>query len=371
MEINLRRPRDLVLNLSGSWVKSASIPNQQEFDQAIQDHSWIKRVSFVSNNLSRWDSVFLIYLIKIGQTCSAKGLECDFSGLPEGAVKLVAQVAAASAPQRADEEIQKPAFLVRLGLASMTMQANAKTQLYFLGEVCLSFTRLLSGKAQFRKGDIGLFIEQCGPQALPIVTLISVLVGLILAFVGSVQLESLGAQVYIANLVGLGMAREMGAMMTGVIMAGRTGAAFAAQLGAMKANDEIDAFKTMGISPVDFLVLPRIIALVLMMPLLCLYADFMGILGGMLVGVTMLDLSFIEYFTQTKTGLALRDFNVGLFKCAVFGVLVAIAGCMRGMEAKRDSSSVGEAATKAVVTSIVWIIVSDAILTIIYNAFGV
>ncbi|MCI0653451.1 MAG: ABC transporter permease, partial [Methylococcaceae bacterium] len=261
--------------------------------------------------------------------------------------------------------------LYSIGERLLANRANAQKQLYFLGETCLSLSRFFTGRARYRSSDIWLFIEECGPRALPIVTLISVLVGLILAFVGSVQLTMFGAQIYIANLVGLGMAREMGALMTAVIMAGRTGAAFAAQLGSMKVNEEIDALKTMGISPVDFLVLPRIIALVLMMPLLCLYADFMGILGGMLVGVGLLDLSLTEYYTQTEAALAMRDFNVGLFKSAVYGILVAIAGCMRGMDSGRSSAAVGEAATNAVVTGIIWIIVSDAILTVIYNAFGV
>lgn len=371
LEFNLVRPRDLVLILSGDWIKSARIPDRQLIGQALESNSWVERVSFISGDLHRWDSLFLIYLLKVNQTCLAKGVECDLSGLPSGVVKLVRQVSAMPPAKPPLKAVATPTFMVRIGMGLLSIQVSAQKQLYFLGEVCLSFARFFTGKAQFRKTDIGLFVEQCGPKALPIVTLISILVGLILAFVGSVQLSSLGAQIYIANLVGLGMSREMGAMMTGVIMAGRTGAAFAAQLGAMKANDEIDAFKTMGISPVDFLVLPRILALILMMPLLCLYADFMGIVGGMLVGVTMLDISFIEYFAQTKAALAMRDFNVGLLKCAVFGILVAIAGCMRGMEAGRNSSSVGEAATNAVVTSIVWIIVSDAILTIIYNAFGV
>ena len=155
----------------------------------------------------------------------------------------------------------------------------------FLGETSLAFIRLFTGKARFRRVDLVLFIQECGAQALPIVSLISVLVGLILAFVGAVQLRLFGAQIYVADLVGIGMTREMGAMMSAIIMAGRTGAAYAAQLGTMQVNEEIDALETLGLSPVEFLVLPRTLALILMMPLLCLYADFMGILGGGFIGV--------------------------------------------------------------------------------------
>jgi len=230
---------------------------------------------------------------------------------------------------------------------------------------------MVKGSARFRMSDLLLFIQQCGAQALPIVTLISLLVGLILAFVGAVQLQMFGAQIYVANLVGLAMAREMGAMMAAIIMAGRTGAAFAAQLGTMQVNEEIDAFKTMGINPVEFLVLPRMLALVLMMPLLCVYADLMGIIGGAIVSIGMLDISAVEYYNQTVMSLNLTHLGVGVFKSAVFGVLVAIAGCLRGIQCGRSSSAVGDAATAAVVTGIIFIIVSDAVMTVIFTIIGI
>ncbi len=167
------------------------------------------------------------------------------------------------------------------------------------------------------------------------------------------------------------MARQMGAMMTAIIMAGRTGAAFAAQLGTMQVNQEIDAFKTMGISPMEFLVLPRMLALMLMMPLLTLYSDFVGILGGFIVAITVLDLSAVVYYQQTIAAVTLTDFAVGLFMGTVFGVLVAIAGCLRGMQAGGSAASVGVATTSAVVTSIVFIVVANAIFTVILNVLGI
>ena len=222
--------------------------------------------------------------------------------------------------------------------------------LQFLGEAMESFGRLTIGRARFRRSDLVDIIFECGAAALPIVTLISFLVGLILAFVGAIQLTQFGAQIYVADLVGIAMAREMGALMTAIIMSGRTGAAFAAQLGTMQVNEEIDALTTFGLSPMDFLVLPRMIALILMMPLLCIYADLMGILGGALVGVGMLKLSVTEYVNETINGVSLTDFSVGIFKSAIFGVLVAICGCMRGIQCGRSASAVGLAATSAVVT---------------------
>jgi phospholipid/cholesterol/gamma-HCH transport system permease protein len=229
----------------------------------------------------------------------------------------------------------------------------------------------MRGRARLRAVDLWLIVQASGAQALPIVSLISFLVGLILAFVGATQLRPFGAQIYVANLVGLAMSREMGAMMTGIIMAGRTGAAFAAQLGTMVVNQEIDALITMGLNPVEFLVVPRMLALTLMVPLLCIYADLVGILGGAVVGVTMLHLGAAQYYQQTLSALQLLDFVAGLIKGTVFGILVALAGCLRGMQCGRSASAVGAAATSAVVTGIVWIIVSDAVLTVIYNVLGI
>jgi len=186
-----------------------------------------------------------------------------------------------------------------------------------------------------------------------------------------VQLKLFGAQIYVADMVGIAMVREMGAMMTGIIMAGRTGAAFAAQLGTMQVNEEIDALTTMGISPMEFLVLPRMLALILMMPLLCLYADLMGMLGGVLVGIGMLDIAPMQYFVETQAAVNLTNINIGLFKSMVYGILIALAGCLRGMQCGRSAQAVGDAATSAVVTSIVFIIVSDGLMAVICNALGI
>jgi phospholipid/cholesterol/gamma-HCH transport system permease protein len=231
--------------------------------------------------------------------------------------------------------------------------------------------RLFRGKAQYLRSDLFLFIQESGVQALGIVSLISLLVGVILAFVGAVQLEMFGAEIYVANLVGLATVRAMAAIMTGIVLAGRTGASYAAQLGTMQVNEEIDALRTLGISPMEFLVMPRMVALILMTPLLCLYADLMGIMGGALVGVGMLDITPMEYFEQTKAAIPIRHIWVGLFQGTVYGVLVAVAGCLRGMQCGRSAWEVGAAATSAVVTGIIWIIASCAIMTMIFNQLGI
>jgi phospholipid/cholesterol/gamma-HCH transport system permease protein len=248
---------------------------------------------------------------------------------------------------------------------------SSADMLAFIGDATLAFGRFLKGRARFRSTDLTLIIQECGADALPIVSLISLLIGLILAFMGAVQLKLFGAEIYIASLVAIGMSREMGAMMAAIIMAGRTGAAFAAQLGTMQVNEEIDALVTLGVSPMEFLVLPRMLALVLMMPLLCLYADLVGIIGGYIVGVGAFDITSIQYIEQTINSLNLRHIIVGVVKSGVFGVLIAVAGCLRGMQCGRSATEVGNAATSAVVTAIVWIIVADGLFAFITNVLGV
>jgi len=260
--------------------------------------------------------------------------------------------------------------MARVGTAVLASWKGVWDMVDFIGEAVLACLKLVAGAARFRRVDLVLFMQECGAQALGIVTLISFLIGLILAFMGAIQLRQFGAQIYVADLVGLGMTREMGAVMTGIMMAGRTGAAFAAQLGTMQVNEEIDALSTMGIPAMEFLVLPRMLALMLMMPLLCVYADLMGMLAGLLIGTGILDMSLVEYVNETRKAVHLVDCGLGLVKSVVFGALVALAGCLRGMQCGRSASAVGAAATSAVVTGIVWIIASDGLFAVLSERLG-
>ena len=326
---------------------------------------------FDSGNLTGWDSSLLTFLLKISDYCSKNSIIFDKDGLPEGVRRLI--VLATAVPERkgARKTADHEPFFYRVGASAIDMWQSVLEILAFLGEASIAFFNLLVGKASFRRSDLVLFIQQCGADALPIVTLISLLVGLILAFVGAVQLMMFGAQIYVADLVGIAMVRVMGAVMVGIVMAGRTGAAFAAQLGTMQGNEEIDALKTMGVSPMEFLVLPRMLALILMMPLLCIYADLMAVIGGLIVGVGVLDIGLLQYINQTTAALKLSYFFIGIIHATVFGVLVALAGCLRGIQCGRSASAVGEATTSAVVTSIVAIIVATGIITVVCNVIGV
>jgi phospholipid/cholesterol/gamma-HCH transport system permease protein len=372
-ELAFSRPSEnsLTLRLAGDWTIGKVIPSPEEVQKQIDSGQPLQLITFETNELGDWDSVLITFLLKVFDQCSQRQIKADRSGLPEGVRRLLDL--AAAVPEKKDARkvaVQEP-FLVQIGKASMDAARQVTALSTFLGEATMAFGRFLVGKAKFRRTDLWLTIQQCGADALPIVSLISFLVGMILAFVGAVQLALFGAQIYIANLVGIAMAREMGAIMTAIIMAGRTGAAFAAQIGTMQVNEEVDALTTMGISPMEFLVLPRMLALIVMMPLLCLYSDLVGILGGFVVGTGMFDISFTQYMEQTKASLNLTQFGIGVFKSAIFGVIVAIAGCLRGMESGRSASAVGDAATSAVVTSIVLIIVLDGIFAVVTNIIGI
>jgi len=353
----------VLVKLSGDWKITEPLPSTADVEKPLESAKGIRRIGFDTKDLGGWDSGLLTFLIKIFEACAKAKIEVDKDGLPEGVRRLISLATAVPERKGARKEAKKEAFLSMVGGGAVSSYRSLLEILEFVGEASLAFARLLRGKAAFRRSDLWLLLQECGGQALPIVSLISLLVGLILAFVGAIQLKLFGAQVYVADIVAIAMVRVMGAIMTGIIMAGRTGAAFAAQIGTMQVNEEIDALQTMGISPVDFLVLPRMIALIIMMPLLCLYADLMGILGGMIVGVGMLDINPIEYLNRTQETLTLTTVWIGLFHSAVFGVLVALAGCLRGMQCGRSASDVGYAATSAVVTSIVSIIVATAIIT--------
>ena len=318
----------LRLRLKGSWKIGAHFPSAEDVKKQIESSGGIRRIGFNTQNLTGWDSGLLTFLIKISDYCSHNNIVFDKDGLPEGVTRLIALATAVPERKGARKEAVHEPFFSRVGSASIDMWQSTRELLAFIGEAAIAFSKLLVGKASFRRSDLFLFIQQCGADALPIVTLISLLVGLILAFIGAIQLMMFGAQIYVADLVGIAMVRVMGAVMVGIVMAGRTGAAFAAQLGTMQGNEEIDALKTMGVSPMEFLVLPRMLALVLMMPLLCVYADLMGVLGGLIVGVGVLDIGLLQYINQTTAALKLSYFFIGIIHATVFGVLVALAGCL-------------------------------------------
>jgi phospholipid/cholesterol/gamma-HCH transport system permease protein len=370
-EMSFSRPTDdgLLVRLSGSWKMQDKLPSHTEVEQQVASGPRVKRVAFDTQGITAWDSGLVTFLLKILTQNTQNQIETDQAGLPEGVRRLLALATAVPEREGAAKKVVRIPLLVRVGKGTIAAVEEAKGMLAFLGEALLAFLTFLRGKARFRRSDLFLIIQESGANALGIVTLISFLVGLILAFMGGIQLRQFAAEIFVANLVGLGMIREMAPIMTGIIMAGRTGAAFAAQLGTMQVNEEIDALKVLGLSPMEFLVLPRMLALVLMMPLLTLYADLVSILGGLVVAQGF-GISATEYVIQTMKAVHLHDLAVGLFKSAVFGVIVAISGCLRGIQCGRSAQAVGEATTSAVVMSIVLIITLDGIFAVVTDAIG-
>jgi phospholipid/cholesterol/gamma-HCH transport system permease protein len=361
----------LLLNMAGDWELGNIHCQVEGVFAELASGEKAPRIAFQTAGLKEWDSGLLVFLAKLFHYCRSHGVGVDQSGLPDGVQKLMDLAAAENQRSGMAPGAARPPFLVRVADAAEHKAKRFRESLAFIGEVTLAFLRMLRGKSDFRRLDLMVTIQETGAQALPIVSLISLLIGMILAFVAAIQLKLFGAQIYVADVVGIGMFRVMGAVMTGIIMSGRTGAAFAAQLGTMQVNEEIDALETLGLSPVEFLVLPRMLALMLMMPLLCIYADLLGILGGMVVGVGMLDIGAVEYLHQSRSALNFTHFLVGLFQSFVFGILVAVAGCLRGLECGRSASAVGNAATSAVVTGIVSIIVATALITFSCQVLGI
>lgn len=366
MEIQTPREGQLLVVLSGDWKSGKALPDTKQICARINREN-IKELSFDTSRLETWDSGLLGMLLELNDACQERDIRFQVETLPEGAQRLLKLALAVPEKKGARKREEKPGLVERFGHFAERLGSSIGDALNFIGECTLALFTFLRGKARFRWTDTWLIMQQCSMDALPIVSLINFLVGAILAFVGAVQLIKFGAGIYVADLVGIATTREMGCMMTAVIMCGRTGAAFAAQLGTMKVNQEIDAFKTLGISPIEFLVMPRMLCLFLMFPLLCVFADLMGILGGFVVALFMLDFSLAEYWNETVAALTLSYFLIGIVKSFFFGLIVAMTSCLRGMQAGSNAAAVGLATTSAVVTGITTIIIADAIFAVILN----
>ena len=335
------------------------------------DANEIKGVKYFLADGAAWNSQSLAVINGISKIATKKGVQSDLSEMPLGVSKILAL--SKSAANDAAAKSGPSSFNLFEALGDQVIEAcrDIKETSSFLVDALRSFGRLFTGKAQYQRSDLSLFIQATGPQALIIVGVVNLLLGVILAFMGAVQLKLFGAEIFVADLVAFGHTREIAPMMTAIVIAGRTGAAYAAQLGTMQVNEEIDALKTFGFSPMDFLVLPRMLALALMMPLLVLYADALGIFGGYLIGVYTLDFGHMQYIVQTQNSINLTDILYGVFKGLVFGILVAVIGCKEGLSSGRDASAVGDAATKAVVNGILAIIVATAIFSVLAAALGI
>jgi len=371
LEIGRTEDGTSLVRVSGDWLLRTGLTSAESVLADLEPGTAPDRIVVDLSGIGRWDSALVSLMVQLKRSCEGRSIEVEPRDMPEGLRRLIDLALAVPERAGAKRTEQPPGFLEGVGQQALDAVRSSEEMLAFLGEAIIALGKAARGRARFRASDVMLVLQECGPQALPIVTLISFLVGMILAFVGLVQLEQFGADIFVANLVAVAMVREMGGMMTGIIMAGRTGAAFAAQLGTMNVSDEISAFRTLGIPTTEFLVLPRMLALIFAVPLLTVYANVVGMFGGSVVAGLLSDVSLLQYYVQTSSSVTLGDWAGGLFKAVMYGIIVAIAGCLRGMQCKKSAAAVGEAATSAVVTAIVFIIFAEAVLTVIYTILGV
>lgn len=365
----------LVVKVGGAWRLTEPHPTWHDVVpgamKAQGDAALPHTVRVEAEDLAEWDSSLPIVLRQARRGAEAINAKFETVGLPPAAEALERKLTEGAGAAKSGDAGPAPLDLfTAVGNVVNGLAGEGREFSRLVGECSFSIGRFFRGQAQFRWRDCLLEMQLCGGQAVPIVGVIAVLTGVILAYQASAQLRQFGADIFVADMVGIAMVREMGPLMTAVVLAGRTGAAFAATLGSMKANEEIDALQTLGVSPVDFLVMPRLTALFSMLPLLVLFANTLGILGGLIIALSILDIPANLYWTETKSFVDLSDLFTGLIKAATYGALIGLAGCLRGMQADRSASGVGQAATSAVVTSIFLIIVANAIYAVLFNILG-
>jgi len=261
-------------------------------------------------------------------------------------------------------------FIDKIGSASEHIAIDVRDMIIFLGDLAKVIAEVVRHPRKVRWRETFYYMDMCGSQALPIVLMICYLMGLILGFQAAVQMRKFGTELYVADLVGFSILKELGPLMVAMIATGRAGSSFAAEIGTMKVNEEISALETMGFAPSRFLVIPKLLAMLIVMPVLTVFGDVIGLVGGLTVGVTMLGLPTVAYYDRTLEVLTPMVFALGLVKSVVFAFLIAVVGCMRGFQSDSDAQGVGRAATSAVVTSIFMVVVADAVLTILFSLMG-
>jgi phospholipid/cholesterol/gamma-HCH transport system permease protein len=317
----------------------------------------------------RWGTADAAFLARVVQQLDTPQQQIRIHGLPQDLYNLLAL--ARAKPSFGAVTTAQPGFVARVGLLGVDWARNLHAFVNLLGQVVLLLLRFITGRAKIRDSEMVEVLAESSSRALLIVGIVNLLMGSILAFVGAVQLKPFGAGIYVANLVGIASARELTPILTAIVLAGRTGASFAAHIATMQGNEEIDALTTLGVSPVEFLVLPRVVALSLLMPLLFVYGCALAMFGGLCVSVPFLDISAVTYTAQTQHAIGAAQFVIGGLKAFVFGALVALLGCHFGLRAERSAAGVGAATTMAVVSSIVAIIAVDAVFAVCANALGI
>jgi phospholipid/cholesterol/gamma-HCH transport system permease protein len=362
-----------LLTLSGDWLVGGSgLRALADLRRLRAEVGRCAMLRFETSGLGRWDSA-LVVLIRALQAAGdgGRGLNLDLSGLPMPAQRLLALAAADHGLATGGDAPTRRSLAWRIGTATLCGSSEVVAAAELLGQTLLNVAPALRGRLRARATDVIALMRESGSGALGIIAVVNGLVGAILAFVGAVQLQRFGASIYVANLIGVAVIREMAPIMTAIVMAGRTGGAYAAQIATMEGNEEIDALRTLGISPNNYLVMPRVAALVAMMPVMYFYACLVGLVGGLLVSVAMLDMAPTVFLGQLRAAVAPTEFYIGLTKSVFFGAFIALAGCRVGLRAGRSAADVGHAATSAVVAGIIGVIALDAVFAACTNVLGI
>jgi len=317
----------------------------------------------------RWTTTDAAFLAAVVGELDGGTRVLDVRGIPKELRSLLDLARA----RPATVEPVGPRFDIRARVGALALAAVADARLFIelLGQVVLLLPRYAAGRARIRRADISEMLADCGHRALPIVAIVNLLMGGILAFVGAVELEDFGAGIYVANLVGIASVRELTPILNAIVLAGRTGASFAATIATMQGNEEIDALTTLGVPAEEFLVLPRVVTLSLLMPLFFLYGSAFSLAGGLLVATPILGISPIAYLKQTQDAIGGPNFAIGALKALVFGAVVALIGCHQGLRASRSAAGVGAATTSAVVDSIIAVIALDAVFAVCAHALHI
>ncbi|MBR6471015.1 MAG: ABC transporter permease [Victivallales bacterium] len=355
-------PPDRIV-FAGDWLRGQKHPTCKAI---LDEHPPKDGVRLEAPQLGQWDSTLPLVLLGLVVAYRKAGHSLDYRQLPEGLVKLLDLcLASQRKAATATVDAEQLSIIHQAGYFGLRLSKAIGDIANFIGELVLAMGRLIAGKSQMRFRDFHGKLLISGPRALPIIALISFLMGIILAFIGAIPLKWFQAEIYVASLVGIGMLRLMGPVMVGIVMAGRSSSAFAAELGTMQVNEELDAMRTLGIPLMDFLVMPRFLAMSLMMPLLGIFADLISILGGLVVAVVYLRLTPLSYISTLTQTTSIKDLLVGLFTCSVLGILDSICGCYQGLHCGRDAEAVGRATTSAVISCIICIVIAVSLITIL------
>jgi phospholipid/cholesterol/gamma-HCH transport system permease protein len=369
-EVSESSAEDITLKLKGSMDATNSASMLRAVIQEIRPRSF-PSLTIDLENVVYLDDFGALVLVQLKQVAAEKNAGFDFKNANADVTRMLSIVRFESLEDRYIlPKKRTPNVFVRLGDAALRHWMEMRYLLSFTGSLALQLAYVFSSPRKLRLDDMLVCMQRTGVDALPIVGLISFLLGLIMAFMSSVQLQQFGANIYVASLVSLAMTRELGPIMTAIIVAGRSGSSFAAELGTMKISEEVDALFTMGFDPTRFLVVPKLLASLIVVPFLTLFSDLFAILGGLLVGVTMLNVTVSGYISQTIWTLTLFDVFWGFGKSAAFAILIAWIGCFRGFRVKGGAASVGEATTSAVVSSLFLIILTDSIFSVILRYWG-